>query len=226
MRHLRTYLLLLSFCCIWRYAPAQVPGYSGFRTLLQIEGNAFPAALQAIQGNGLGVNLWPSLSIEHVISRRTSVGATSFWYDSQTRYDYEGRSGQVQLTGLAVGAFVRSYAFLRRGHMAPIGIFQQVELSYLRHQLTDVDQQFYSDGRPDLGRFPDIRLGISMGSQRILPPHFVLHWQVTGAWLFGAFAPIEPLFPVEEVYLHRIATARLRGVFGLSIKGGIGILLF
>ncbi len=204
---------------------AQAPGYLGFNSHLQGDISSFLAIRPFTQDkdSSININLRYGAHWEQVISRRFSVGAsmhrlsTSFWYEDEAPF------GKGKLESWDMGIFIRMYSFRKRGNIAPIGQYQQLEVLYLSYQLTDVDRLYFPDGRKELGTFSDIGLLYSFGTQRIIWDRFSLNIGVSIGTVLGLFSSNDPL-DTEDI--KRFATERLQGHFLFNFKGGIGVLLF
>ena len=222
---LRITLVLLGLSGYCHTSFSQAPGFAGKRLIMAVEGYAFPS-LRFIytDDRSLSLHTHRGLNLEYVWDRRFSAGLILTKMTTQVGYNYQNRSGNSMLQGTNIGAFVKTYTFLRRGNIAPIGPFQKFELQYLTYFLIDQDRAFYPDGRTELGAFRDWLFTYTLGSQHVLPPRITYQWGIQGGWILNV-GQIFP-FSAEDKYLSDVSTSRLRDQFAINLTMGVGILLY
>lgn len=203
----------------------QAPGFAGKRALIAVEGYAFPSMRFIFtEERNFVLHSHLGVSTEYVLSRRFSTGILLNRLTTSFKYAYEGRVGTTGLSSTNIGIHIKGYTFLRRGNIAPIGPYQKIEIQYINYHITDRDQQFYPDGRKDLGEFREWVVTGTLGFQHVLPPRITYHWGIQGGWVLN----IGQVFPFSDEgrYLKSRATSQLRDHFALNIHLGLGILLF
>ncbi len=220
-------ILLISSIMLLNICMAQVPGYIGRRSPISLDINIFPAIRFSKLAKGiLPVNLRWGLSMEHVLSRRFALGASISNIRTIASYESDAVLNQIAgdalIRGVTFGVGFKMYNFKRIGNIAPIGPFQQLELLFLNYRMTDLDRNFFEDGRSYLGSFKDIGLSFNLGTQRVFQEHFTYHLGVKVGVALGAFRGKTDI----DRHLIEIATDRLQGYYFLNINAGIGVLLF
>ncbi len=202
---------------------AQAPGYLGKKTLLTADFNLFPGFSFAQTENlQIPINTRSSVMLDQVVSRSSSIGLGAGYYHAQMVYTTANSKGLAQIDGYQTGLNAKFYAFRRRGNIAPLGPYQQVELMYLRYRITDIDRNFYPDQRSNLGTYGDFAAGLTFGLRHIFLNRLTLHVGMQYAFVFGAFQRGN----AQERLARGYAIDRLRGHFSLNYNAGVGILLF
>lgn len=212
-------LVLISFS-----SPAQTPGYAGKHHILQIDGYIFPTASRFIlQEKSLELNVRSGIGSEHVLNRRLSVKFLGDRFFTNQEYDYNNQMGRFRIQGWKAGIGLRAYTFFRRGNIAPLGIYIQPALHYVRFQMQDLDRRFFPNGRRFLANYAAAAISLALGSQRMIGNRFSYHFGVQSALPFF-------LFPDKSVpeftYIKERGIRRLRGFFGINLHAGLGILVF
>ena len=203
---------------------AQAPGYIGKKTPITVEGLFFPNLLFKLGSqHPLRLNTRYGASFERVISRQVSVGLSWETLRTKTRYDFDMRTGSAEIEGYAFAFDMKFYTFNRRGNIAPLGPYQKISVFYIPFSMRDQDLQFYPNIQRDLGRYSDLGISLTMGSQRIWQNTYTYHWGIRTGWLLNAF---QRETTPETIYLKELGTVRLRGHWGFSFNLGFGILLF
>jgi hypothetical protein len=201
----------------------QAPGYLGKKALLTAEINAFPAfSFTQSESLPLSLNTRTGIVWDQVVSRSSSIGGGGGYYHSQMVYQSNNGAGMARINGYYASMNAKFYTFQRKGNIAPLGPYQQVELMYLRYRITDIDKNFYADRRSDLGTYGDFAAGLTFGLRHIMLDRLALHVGMQYAFVFGVFQNGDP----QERLARRYAIDRLRGHFSLNYHAGIGILLF
>lgn len=226
---LNYWLLIMAFGMIIDSLYAQPPGYIGKRTPISLQINSFPAIrFSKLEEGKLPFNIHWGLKMEHVLSRRFSIGGSVSHIRVKTNYEFEDGlrlvTGDARINGIALGLNTRMYNFKRIGTIAPIGPYQQIEVMYLHYRMNDIDQQFYKDARTDLGSYRDLGISFGMGNQRIFNEHFTYSYSFKVGTVLGSFRNSQKT--EAEIYLYNTAIDRLQGYFFLNINAGIGVILF
>ncbi|MEZ4827231.1 MAG: hypothetical protein R3C61_13280 [Bacteroidia bacterium] len=223
MRHLLISLLLAALYS--GSLQGQPPGYVGKRSILSFDNYTFPNLFLVVDEQyPFRLNYRGGISGEYVLSRRLSAGVLFNGYQAQTDYHFRGSYGFMKIDGADMGIFLKSYTFRQRGNIAPIGPYQKFELLYTRYRMVDLDRLFYPDARTDLGRSSDLLIAISLGTQHVLADRLTYHWGLHSGWLFKVLD--QPHTDEREQHLKDVSTTRIRGIFGLSLNIGIGVLLW
>ena len=216
------YFVSINFLTIALHA--QIPGYIGKKTPVSFDLHLFPTLGKYIlREENLSLNLRTALGIERVISRQASIGVSLNHFTTSTTYEFDARTGNMQLDGWMIGANFRSYRFYSRGNIAPIGMYLKPQFHILSYQLVDMDHNFYPDRRSDLGKYIDLCLGLTYGTQRMITNHIFYNIGFEGAWLINVF---NQQSTNEGQYLKQRASTRLREFLALTVQGGLGLLLF
>lgn len=217
--------ILLSFFLVIPTVSAQVSGYLGKHVPISIEYQFVPRIGPFLQDNGpLTVNQRMSFRTGYIVQRNLSFSWSASRYS--TLFGYESTltnlTGEAHIRGWSTGPALRLFSYKRRGHMAPLGLFQQFELLYLRYEVEDLDSNYFPDQAPDLGTYQDLLPIYTIGYQRIIHPSLLLNGAFQAGWLLNSFrsAPID-LRPIRTG-----ATDRLRGFFLFNISLGVGVILF
>ena len=202
---------------------AQAPGYLGKKTMLTADLNFFPGlSFAQAEDMPVPINTRTSIMLDQVVSRSSSIGLGAGYYHAQMRYTSTNGEGLARIDGYQAGLNTKFYTFRRKGNIAPLGPYQQLELMYLRYRITDIDRNFYPDQRSDLGAYGDFAAGLTFGLRHIFLNRLTLHVGMQYAFVFGAFQRgTQP-----ERLAQRYAIDRLRGHFGVNYNAGLGILLF
>ena len=129
----------------------------------------------------------------------------------------------AKIDGNTAALNIKFYSFSRRGNIAPLGPYQQIELSYLRYTLTDIDRRFYPNGRPNLGTYEDFAFSLTFGLRHIYFDRLSLDVGMQYAFILGV---LDDSGNSQEALAIRLSRNRLRGHFGLNYHMGIGILIF
>lgn len=203
-------------------AKAQPPGYQGRLQVYSLRLMGFPALRGSVNPEHLtGFNLRPEVQVEQVLGRQFSLIGTGGLTRTPLRYAYDGRQGQVRVWGGSAGLGLRSYSFRRRGNIAPLGLYQQLDLHYTLLGLTDLNRFLFPDGRRRLGTRQDLVLALTLGTQRMPLDWLAVQGGVQAAWVWGGL----PITDSErEAYLWRQTTARLRGYWALNVFLAVGLL--
>ncbi len=210
------------FSLVW----AQVPGYEGKRNPLQLELQASPALADWVfQPEGaLAANLHLNLNYEHVISRRTAIGIDAGLFQTTQNFLFQNKTGSIRLQGASIGLFAKTYRFLRKGNIAPLGPYQKWEILYLPYRIDNPETSFPNFG--ERRAYHDFALSFAVGTQRVFAEHFTYHLGVQTAWVFNLPANAANRQGEMDQYINQIAARRLRGFFALNLHAGIGVLLF
>lgn len=201
-----------------------VPGYAGYRSIIKLEGMSFPAIRLYANGSDpeLRFNFQGGLQFERVLSRRLSAGLSVRRLKTRLHYTAADSSGLIQIRSTALGAFLQHYTFRSKGNPAPLGLYQKLEVQWVRYQLHDQDRTYFSDGREDIGSYSDLGINVGIGAQRIFHPRITFHT----ALIFGTVLGMPTSRSKgEQQELKRLATERLQGHFFINLNIGIGILL-
>ncbi len=205
---------------------AQVPGYEGKRAILDLSLDVSPAIRIASRRDlpPYLFNVQPLIDVEYVMSRRLSFGAHIQPLLAGVMYDREGGvHGKALIRGLGLSFSTRLYSFKRKGNIAPLGPYREVEVFYVNYWLNDKDKRFYDDGRTWLGRYDDLGVGITLGERRMVGDGLSLQYGVRFATILGTLGGGNN---EDRIYLKEIATDRLQGYFFVNFHVGLGILLF
>ena len=205
---------------------AQVPGYEGKRALIDISLDISPAIRIASRRDlpPYLFNVQPLVEAEYTLSRKLSVGAHLRPLLAGVIYQRDNNiEGKALIRGMGMGVSARLYSFKRKGNIAPLGPYKELELFYVNYWMSDDDGLFYDDGRRWLGRYDDIGIGITLGERRMIGDGFSFHYGVRFATILGA---LDGGRSPDRTYLKDIATDRLQGFFFVNFHIGFGILLF
>ncbi|MEL6672644.1 MAG: hypothetical protein AAFR61_10655 [Bacteroidota bacterium] len=206
-------------------AYGQVPGYVGKLTPISVEAYGGPTLGRFFLDNdsSLSFNFRWGVSMERVLSRRSSFLVSFGRFRTETPYEFRNLAGALQLEGWSVGASFRMYSFLRRGNIAPLGLYVSGGIQAMQYQAFDPEGKFPPQDPGSSASFGDWLLNVSLGSQRIFNDHFTFQWGLDAGWLINAGR-----IPLEEAlqFTKQAATNRLRGYFSFNLKAGIGVLLF
>jgi len=203
---------------------AQTPGYAGKHHILQLDGYLFPTASRFIlQEKDLELNLRIGIGTEHVLNRRFSVKILGDRFFTTQEYDFNARVGTMRIQGWMVGVGLRAYTFYRRGNIAPLGIYVQPAVHYVRFQIQDLNRRFFPNERRFLANYAATAVSLSLGSQRMIGNRISYHFGVQTATVFFLF-PDRSV--VEFTYIKERGIRRLRGFFALNLHAGIGVLVF
>ncbi|GAB4422472.1 MAG: hypothetical protein OHK0039_38550 [Bacteroidia bacterium] len=220
-RRLTVLLALLLPACL---LPAQGPGYLGRHTLLGGDVHFFPSLSNLLDPEGAsGLNGHAGLVLEQVIGRRLSLGASLHYAPTRMTYSYDSVAGVALMRGWTAGLRLRSYTFRRRGNIAPMGPYQQIELRYLGYRITDYDRRFYADGRSDLGFHSDWVLLAGLGTQRMAGERLCWRAGLQAGWVMN---PRPNRSDPQEQYLRDRATDRWRGFWIINPEFGVSVLLW
>ncbi len=215
------YFLLTIFThCV---SHAQVPGYQGKRTGISLDANIAPAILYGISHDIWGPNFRSGINIERVLSRRFSMGLSGYYFQTRAAYfqPTSGIAGRVQNKAFATGIQIRNYRFWRRGNIAPIGPYQKLEVLYVYYQVSDSSRQFPPGGQEMLGRFHDLAITLTIGTQRILKGNFTYHYGIQTGTLLSLFnANFE-----SSADPQHLGAARIIRNLSFTVNFGIGMLL-
>lgn len=215
--------LLLSLLLLPQLLAAQTPGYLGKKTLLSTDINLFPGLFfPPDKSVPIPLNTRITLMLDQTVSRSSSIGVGAGYYHAQMAYETDNGEGLANIDGYLSSLNVKFYSFRRKGNIAPLGPYQQVELMYLRYQITDIDKNFYADRRSDLGTYSDFAAGLTFGLRHIVLNRFTVHVGMQYAFVFGAIQNGNQ----AERQARRLAIERLRGHFAINYNAGIGFLLF
>ena len=219
MRHA---LLAGFFLLLTLPARPQPPGYQGKRTLFSASVSAFPNLYRDLyREQPFRLNTRLSLQGEHVFRRNFSAGIALSYLETQNTYLNAGRTGEMGIQTWTASVQFRFYRFLRKGNLAPVGPYRQIEAGFVHYALTDLSGNFYPDGRPRLGSYNDFLLGATLGSQRIFYDRFSFFYALRSAWVFQTFVPTDN----ARARLKDTATRRLRGFMNLQLQVGVGVLV-
>ncbi len=204
---------------------AQGPGYVGKYVPITAEYHFAPRIGDFLQGNGpIELNSRFSLRATYLNSRNLTIGwsvsrfHTHFTYQS----DLTNQGGQAAISAWSTGPALRFFSYKRRGHMAPLGLYQQLELLYVRYQVQDEDRNYFPDATPDLGTYQDLIPLYSIGYQRIIHPSLIFNGSLQLGWLMNSFRSTA----VDLRPIRTAATDRLRGFLLFNASIGIGFILF
>lgn len=217
---------ILSLCLVLFFSSlhAQTPGYAGKHHLLQIDGYIFPTASRFILlDKDLELNIRSAIGSEHVLNRRLSVKILGDRFFTNQEYDFNTRTGNMRIQGWMAGVGFRFYTFYRRGNIAPLGIYIQPAMHYVRFQMQDLNRNFFIDRRRFLANYAAAAVSLGLGSQRMLGNRISYHFGMQSAMVFF-------LFPDRSVpeftYIKERGIRRLRGFFGFNLHAGIGVFIF
>jgi hypothetical protein len=206
---------------------AQPPGYLGKTTLARVNFDIAPSIAYGFSENLWGPNFRYGLQVERVLTRQFSAGLTAHRLSSRVRYDdvnaVAGEGvGLARVHATAAGGQFRIYQFWRKGNVAPLGPYQQVELMYVRYRVEDLDKRYPPGGLTDLGSYGDLAITVGAGSQRIVADRICIQFGAQVGTLLGVF----------NTSFRRIAApqdlgaARLARNYSLTVNVGIGGLFF
>jgi len=201
---------------------AQPPGYQGRLQVYSLRLASFPAwGRTSPPAAPFHLDLRPEFQMEQVLGRQYAFVSTASFSRTPFPYDFEGRRGQVRLWGGSAGLGLRSYTFRRRGNLAPLGLYQQIDLYYTVLGLTDLNRHLFPDHRRRLGRRQDLVMALSVGTQRVWQDRWSLQAGFQTAWVWGGV----PITDSEvEAYLWTETTARLRAYWGFNVFVSMGLL--
>ena len=212
--------LLLFFCS---EADAQVAGYLGHRSVLGVELGVFPNLWQTLQNEQpIRINTQFGLQGERVVTRGLAIGGHVQGFVVGRPYATTSSAGRMQMQGLQIGLDIRAYTFARKGNVPPLGPFHRFGVSFVEYRVKDLDQQYYPDGRENLGHFQAALLSYTIGAQRVIADRFTISAGMRLSWMV-AFSPAT--FPSLDTYIWDASVGRLRGFFGGQFVFGSGILL-
>ncbi len=213
--------LMISFLPL--IVSAQVPGYLGKKTLLTADASLFPGFLYAQSTDvPIRLNTRVALVLDQVVSRKSSMGLAGGYYHTQYLYTSNNGMGNAEINGYSAAWNVKFYSFKRKGNIAPVGPYQQIELMYMRYQVRDLDRNFYPDRRENLGSYGDVAAGLTFGLRHIMFNRLTLHVGMQYAFVFGAFRSGD----AQQRSIQSLSINRLQGHFGLNYNTGLGLLLF
>ena len=219
MRHA---LLAGFFLLLTLPARTQPPGYQGKRTLFSASFSAFPNLYRDLyREQPFRLNTRLSLQGEHVFRRNFSAGLALSYLETQNTYLNGGRTGEMGIQTWTAIAQFRFYRFLRKGNLAPVGPYRQIEVGFVSYSLTDLSGNFFPDGRPRLGTYSDFLVGAAIGSQRIFYDRFNFFYALRSAWVLQTFVPTDN----ARALLKDTASRRLRGFMNLQVQVGVGVLM-
>lgn len=226
----RPFIHLLNFLlCSFLFIQmnAQPPGYLGKTTLARVNIDFAPSIAYGISENLWGPNFRYGLQIERVLTRQFSVGLTAHRFINRVRYnDVNSVPGEgvglAKVHATAVGLQARMYQFWRKGNVAPLGPYQQLELMYVGYQVEDLDMRYPPGGLTDLGRYGDMAISLGAGTQRIVAGKISVQ--------FGA--QIGTILGIVNTSFRRIAppqdlgAARIARNYSLTLNLAVGGLFF
>ncbi len=161
-------LLVLSFLTIQHLYSQNVPGYQGKK--LWVEYNPSIALLT----NNIDLYHMQAISIHYVLSRNASLGLL-FEYNNANFagiYDVFFReSYKFKEDNIALGLRLNLYANSNRGSLAPVGIYNIIDLKYglANIKLEGLDEQIDTKGSY-------VEFGWGMGERFILKDRIVLNF--------------------------------------------------
>lgn len=203
----------------------QVPGFEGKRAMLGATVSVFPAIRPRARGQDsvLRVNVRWGVEAEYILSRRVSIGASYKHLETRFWYEIPGGNGLGRIHAHDAGVFVKTYNFFRRGNIAPIGIYQKLEVLAMRYRATDVDRKFFSDGRDNLGRYTDLGIILAVGTQRVWARRIVTNIGIQFGTVLGV---LNKEGTERQQEIKSFATERLQGHYFANLNIGVNILLF
>ncbi len=226
-RLLHLFVLLCLMVLGGMHLQAQPPGYLGKTTLARVNMDFAPAIAYGFSENLWGPNFRYGVQLERVLTRRFSAGLTAQRFSNRVRYDDRmapiGQGeGLARVHATAAGAQFRIYQFWRKGNIAPIGPYQQIELMYVGYRVEDLDKRYPPGGLTDLGNFGDVMISLGAGSQRILADRICIQF---GAQI-GTLATIFNTSFGRDVPPQDLGASRIARNYSFTVNLGIGGLLF
>lgn len=226
----RLFLHVISFVfflCLMGGLYAQPPGYLGKTTLARLNIDFAPSIAYGFSENLWGPNFRYGLQIERVLTRQFSAGLTAHRFINRVRYDdvnaMAGEGvGLAKIRAAAAGVQFRMYQFWRKGNIAPLGPYQQIELMYVGYRVEDLNKRYPPGGLTDLGHYGDLAITLGAGSQRIIADKICIQFGAQVGTLLGVF----------NTSFRRIASpqdlgaARIARNYSLTVNLGIGGLFF
>jgi hypothetical protein len=226
----KSFLRLISpflFFCLLTTLQAQPPGYLGKTTLARFNIDVAPAVAYGFSEKLWGPNFRYGIQAERVLTRRFSAGLTAHRLVNRVRYDdvnaIAGEGvGLARVKATAAGLQFRMYQYWRKGNIAPLGPYQQVELMYVRYRVEDLDMRYPPGGMTDLGNYGDMVITIGAGSQRIVKDHICIQFGAQIGTLARAFnTSFRRIAPPQD-----LGAARLARNYSLTFNLGIGGIFF
>jgi len=212
--------------CIPQLASAQAPGYTGKRLMLALNSDFFPALGSQASTLDRTFNTRWGIEGRYVLSRQVSIGVKTDFFRNAFSYNFpfanDTLKGQAQLSGMGIGVFARLYSFFQRGHIAPIGFYQQISFSYMPYRLIDLNNNLARQNVPNWDSYRDLFVTYSIGRLRVIHPRLIYHIGLTGGWALNLFRPRGSFLTRE---LKMLSTERLREVSFINISMGLGFLI-
>lgn len=201
----------------------QTSGYLGMRN--HIYGNVF--FMPSLRDSNSTINLVLIGGFSHIWSRNFSTGITYQQFSTQFGYKSEltQRFGRGLINGWGAGINARWYYFFSWGTIAPIGPYQEIQVSYQHATIYDKYGRYYP--KPNdipnyrIGDQGGIAIGTSIGEQRAIYKSIILSYGMNFRYVFPEIHK-----SYHDEYLSPIIARRIRGFQAISFSLGIGALIF
>lgn len=258
------FLFIIILCSLSAFP--QVPGYQGKRLSLEYSNYFFPALLMpnakgdyntddafSFKKKLFTLNTRNKLSIDYILSRRTSIGGGFEFFKSRfvffEKFECESTEGEVLVSSdypagnVAARIFNVHYTIFKRKLLAPLGRYTQFEFGVISYKssydenalLKDVQNSFYHD----FTEIPSFRnrspynasyLGITFGKKRVFFDKLIVNSGIQFAYVidskpFGDVFFLDSRKVSENIYLQRMGKNRISSSMMLNLQLGVGLLI-
>ncbi len=210
---------LLNIETLW----GQTPGYLGMKN--HLNGTAF--TMPSLRDTNSAINLMLLGGFSHIWTRSISTGGTYQWFSTQFGYKSKltSRSGRGVINGWGIGVNARVYYLSTKGMIAPLGPFQEFQVSYQYYNVFDKYGRYfpppYDISGYRFGGKGGFAAGTSFGEQRVVYKFFMISYGINFRYVFPEFHS-----NIKEEYISNIVHKRVRNFQIFSLSLGIGALIF
>lgn len=215
--------ILLSFCCFVHALSSQPPGYLGMRHY--VLGNTYMSPSLADANSTF--NFMFSGEFYKVWTRGFTQGFYVQGYTTQFGYKspFTNKVGRGRIEGWGAGLKFRWNLFYRRGVIAPLGPFQEIEIGYVGYNIFDRYGRYFT--APDnlenrwLGSNVHLSAGLGVGEQRVIYKFITFQYGAYARYVSNNY-----FFQRPQSYLHEQTLTRTRGFYRFNLNLGVGWLIF